>query len=344
MNNQNMTKPVTTQSGFTMVELMISLVLGLLIGAAAIQIYVINVRTATVQKSGSELQDASVFGLQTMENNIRLANLDNPTTSITDETPGGGVVMTGINIGVTRLENNKIVDDYADTDSYVTRNVGDQKGSASNAWTGISNTNIESDQLTIQYRNSTGKALADCEGSDVATGEMAIERYFLRKATNDDKKLVLACDAGRLEPDVSGLNPAGLDDSISASDPRAFGQKGAEVIVGVEQFKILLGVEGTQTTATASTPAAITGTSTYVTSDIYKKMKHRPAITSIKLGLIVSGNTPVVGTEVNNSFNLLGETHTLKAGYEQQIRNTYETTVILRNARVVKLTRATGTP
>lgn len=336
-----MTRSVTSQSGFTMVELMISLVLGLLIGAAAFQIYAINVRTATVQKSGSELQDASVFGLQTIENNIRLANLDNPTTSITDETPGGGVVMTGINIGVTKLENNKIVDDYADTDSYVTRNVGDKKGSASNAWTGISNTNIESDQLTIQYRNSTGKVLSDCEGSDVETGKMVIERYFLRNATNDNKIFVLACDAGRLKPDANGLNPAGIDDTISASDPKAFGQKGSEVIVGAEQFKILLGVQGTETTA--STPAAISGSLNYVDSNTYKKMKNKPAITSIKLGLLVSGNTPI-RDEVNDSFNLLGETHTLKSGYKKQVRNTYETTIILRNARVVTMTSATGTP
>ncbi|WP_428983432.1 PilW family protein, partial [Paraburkholderia diazotrophica] len=43
-------------SGFTLIELMISLVLGLLISAAVIQVYLTNTKTASTQKSGSELQ------------------------------------------------------------------------------------------------------------------------------------------------------------------------------------------------------------------------------------------------------------------------------------------------
>ena len=49
------------QAGFTLIELMISLVLGLLISAAVMQVYLINVKTSSVQASGSELQDASIW-------------------------------------------------------------------------------------------------------------------------------------------------------------------------------------------------------------------------------------------------------------------------------------------
>lgn len=55
------------QAGFTLIELMISLVLGLIVSAAVIQVYLINVKTSSIQASGSELQDASVFGLQQLE-------------------------------------------------------------------------------------------------------------------------------------------------------------------------------------------------------------------------------------------------------------------------------------
>lgn len=79
-------------SGFTLIELMISLVLGLLISAAVIQVYLTNTKTASTQKSGSELQEASVFGLQQLESHLRLANLGNSVTSITDTTAGGGIV------------------------------------------------------------------------------------------------------------------------------------------------------------------------------------------------------------------------------------------------------------
>ena len=88
------------QAGFTLIELMISLVLGLIVSAAVIQVYLINVKTSSIQASGSELQDASVFGLQQLEKSIRLANLGNPTTRIDGTTRNGGIVLTGLNIGV----------------------------------------------------------------------------------------------------------------------------------------------------------------------------------------------------------------------------------------------------
>ena len=41
------------QAGFTLIELMISLVLGLIVSAAVIQVYIINVKTSSIQASGS---------------------------------------------------------------------------------------------------------------------------------------------------------------------------------------------------------------------------------------------------------------------------------------------------
>jgi len=40
-----------SQQGFTLIELMISLVLGLLVSAAVMQVYLINTRTLTIQTS-----------------------------------------------------------------------------------------------------------------------------------------------------------------------------------------------------------------------------------------------------------------------------------------------------
>lgn len=70
------------QSGFTLIELMISLVLGLLISAAVIQVYIINTRTITVQQSASEVQDSTIFAMQSLEERVRLANLGNPINNI----------------------------------------------------------------------------------------------------------------------------------------------------------------------------------------------------------------------------------------------------------------------
>ena len=308
------------EAGFTLIELMISLVLGLIVSAAVIQVYLINVKTSSIQASGSELQDASVFGLQQLERKVRLANLGNPSTQIDGTTINGGIVLTGANLGVLP---------YANT-GYLTRREGDA-GSGTNGWTGASNTNIASDQLTIQYTNITGNPLSDCEGSTAAVNDIVVERYFLRQATGTTstgavKALVLACDAGRVAP------TGGIQVITPNTDPRNFGQAGQDFITNVDQFKVLLGVQATS--------GASAGQMMYLPSSAYLKITtDKPAVTAIKTGLIVRGTTPILASEDQTSFVLLGQSNTLKTDTtrQKQVRGTYETTTLLRNARVVSV-------
>lgn len=312
------------QVGFTLIELMISLVLGLIVSAAVIQVYLINVKTSSIQASGSELQDASVFGLQQLERKVRLANLGNPSTRIDNTTVNGGIVLTGMNIGVPATPN-----PYLNT-GYLTRRAGDSTA-GSNGWSGISNTNTNSDQLTIQYTNITGGPIRDCEGADAAINAIIIERYFLRRATDDTstgaiKNLVLACDAGRVN------KAGGIDNTMAATDSRQFGKAGQELIVNADQFKVLLGVQYTS--------GANVGQTMYLPSSAYLAITtDRPAITAVKMGLIVHGTTPVLSSDDQTSFTLLGQTNVLKTdtSRSKQVRMTYETNTLLRNARVVSV-------
>lgn len=312
----------TRQSGFTLIELMISLVLGLLISAAVMQVYLISVKTSSVQASGSELQDASIFGIQQLEKKVRLANLGNPATRIDSTTAKGGIVLTGANLGATQP--------YNDT-GYLTRRAGDSANGA-NGWTGASNTTVASDQLTIQYTNITGSPFSDCEGATVEINETAVERYFLRPVTNDTssgaiKNLVLACDAGR----VTNTTPATIA-TYGGSDTRNFGQVGQEFITNVDQFKVLLG--------TQSDSGSTAGQLMYLPSNSYLDITgNKPAITAVKMGLIVHGSTPILGSEDQTSFVLLGQSNNLKndTSRSKQVRTTYETTTLLRNARVVNV-------
>lgn len=308
------------QLGFTLIELMISLVLGLIISAAVMQVYLINVKTSSVQASGSELQDASVFGLQQLEKKVRLANLGNPVTSLNSNTAKGGIVLTGANLGITPYTNT----------GYLTRRAGDATV-GTDGWSGISNTTTGSDQLTIQYTNITGSPMSDCEGATAAVNDIVIERYFLRAVTNDSsggaiKDLTLACDAGRANPAGGILTFSPANSSLN------FGQAGQEFITNVDQFKVLL---GTQSSATATA-----GQVMYLPSSAYLLITtEKPAITSVKLGLIVHGSTPILGSDDQTSFTLLGQSNVLKTDTtrKKQVRTTYETTTLLRNARVVNV-------
>ena len=290
-------------SGFTLIELMISLVLGLLISAAVIQVYLTNTKTASTQKSGSELQEASVFGLQQLESHLRLANLGNSVTSITDTTAGGGIVLSLQNIRVTDTA-------YS---PFLTHTAGDT------GFTSVSNiTGINSDQLTIQFKNTTGVKIPDCESADIDPKATVIERYFIRSSSTTGQGLLLACDAGR-------VTTAGIT-GLSAN----YQSGGSEVILGVDQFKILLGI---QTDAPSDA-----GLMRYLTAS---ESGTKPPITAVKIGLIVRGSSPVIGSDVATSFKLLGATQPLKSGQPKLVRTTYESTTLLRNARVINIDTST---
>lgn len=295
-----------SESGFTLIELMISLVLGLLISAAVVQVYTINTRTITVQQSASEVQDSTIFAMQSIEEQIRLSNLGNPISYITDMTDHGGIVLTQANLGKD--------------------NSTDEKYFTIDGTTGLSNIkNKPSDQLTIQYKNITPYDMYDCEGNKVAENESdwVVERYFIRldKGANSSattKDLVLACVAGRVDTD--------------GNVTKAFTGNGQVLAAAVDQFKILLGVQ------------AAVDEFTYLPPSVYLQIdeptdSEKPAITSVKLGMIVRSSTPLISDVDTDKFTLLGTKHELKADSTQKkyYRRSYESTILLRSARVMSI-------
>lgn len=285
------------EQGFTLIELMISLVLGLIISAAVVQVYVMSVRTKGIQTSSSNLQNASVFGFQKLEDAIRLANLGNNTTNINDTTPLGGIVLGANNIA----------------------NIGAGLSTAQNAHNvraATSDGQNGSDQLTISYRNISGRIMTDCEGVEIANDDVVIERYFLNGAVPN---IALNCDAGR----VTVTN--GLATAINN-----FGDNGQLFIQNIDQFKIMLGIQsgGNRPTIrflTVNQYDALTGT--------------KPAITAVRIAMISRGGTAILDAEGATQFNMLGAAYQLVDGAQPQVRAVYESNVLLRNARVIYTTR-----
>ena len=310
MSTHDMSRYRANSSGFTLIELMISLVLGLLISAAVVQVYMISTRTATVQQSASEVQDSAIFSLQAIEDHIRLVNLGNPISNINDSTNHGGIVLKPLNLGTSNATDAKYLTVSAD----------------SAGWTGLSNTNVESDQLTIQYKNITSSSLYDCEGKEITSGspDWVVERYFVRKDTGGkDTDLVLACDAGRF--DESGNIIAGS----------SFGDNGEVIISAVDQFNVLLG--------TLADVASLS----YMPASTYLELTDKPAITTVKLGMIVRSDTPLIEDPESSlpaadkgKFTILGAEQKLKADSVNKVRyrRSYESTIVLRSARVMSVT------
>lgn len=296
------------QYGFTLIELMISLVLGLLISAAVMQVFLTSQRVDRIQTAGSEIQDKAVFGLQAIESQVRLANLGNDGVTINDTTTMGGIILTVGNESATNV--NASVKSGAQANTYVTRSAT------------LSNTDIPSEQLTIQYINTTDRLLYDCEGEEIKPNEHVITRYFVVDgggAGNQLRKnLNLNCDAGRIK------------DKTAVS----FTDKGQTIIENIDQFNIRLGVQQ---------PVVKDNKLEYQYADMtlkdYMELKgSKPAITNIRIALLArsTANSPEASAE---SFNIFGSNQTLKTQKDapKYLRRVYETNILLRNARIMRI-------
>lgn len=161
------------QQGFTLIELMISLILGLLVIAAAMAIFLSGQRSLNMQTGMSELQQNSIFGLSQLTHDLRHVNLNTTTTyKITKATPGGGIVFSATNFpGIS-------------TAHVTTQNIK------------ATNMNMNSDQLTIQYMpNMSG--LVNCEGTELTNFTRPnIQRYYIEETSSGSGRYNLMCDAG----------------------------------------------------------------------------------------------------------------------------------------------------
>lgn len=316
------------QQGFTLIELMISLVLGLLIIAAASQVYVISLRTATVQQAGSSILDANVFGLQQIENNIRMAGL-----GLSDVAKAGaadsGILAGGDKdaaISVLRVNGTKLSSDLISRDG-----------------SGPTNTTSRSDQLTIQYRAPAN--MRDCEGRLVLgprtgildlpgnpvvsiDGQIIVERYFVKDSNGT---LELRCDAGLYVSNHiiqdNGQGTANATILTGANDRHnihGLGDDGALIASDIDDFQVRFGI--------ASGGAGNSGIR-YVTPTEYQTLPADTAIITVQLGLLTKGSVPSSDAPESPTYTILGNDVNMKSGQGQFIRRVYETNIMLRNSR-----------
>lgn len=327
------------QSGFTLVELMISLVLGLLISAAVMQIYLANVRSATLQEAGSSIIDSNVFGIPVIEEHIRLANLGLAGT-VNDTSEGSGIVLTQTgNLKGIKLSGN------ADVPLALLTNTGDVTAvGTGNQWSAKTATNTPSGQLTIQFR--APQNMYDCEGNlalgprevninkvkKIIDGQIVIERYYLHaQDASKPNQLSLYCDAGKYitenmdkysEQGQAGSPSTVLSDKNVIKD---FGDKGIAIVEQMDYFDVLLGTRDG-------------GNIRYYTVKQYKDSLSKPEIISVKIGGVIRSNNVVQTSELNNEFSVLGKNIKLKADAtdveKKYLRFAFQNEIALRNARL----------
>lgn len=179
----------SSQKGFTLIELMVALALGLIIIASATMLLISAQRSLAVQQSSAEIQNNANFAFDYIVKNLRIANYGNDGSAINLQAPQAGVVLNDYNLSSDAISSNN-------NPNKISRNAS-----------GPSNVNIQSDQLVIQYvpvpsqQPQTKKF--DCQGNEITnTNTPVLERYFIRKDASifngetNDNALSLACEAG----------------------------------------------------------------------------------------------------------------------------------------------------
>lgn len=332
-----------TQKGLTLVELMIALVLGLLITAAAVHLFFTGQMGFTMQKGMSEVQDNGNFGLRFLTYEIRKANYGQ-VNIINDRLTHGGIVITSAQSPVVPTSGD-LAFNATNIPVNISRNIPNtevvpvsQSGMPSNielvsaessqpAQAGMS------DQLVMQFYADTQGV--DCEGNNYDAGRYIVQRFFLRKDANANIQkephdaLVLACEAGWYT-----RNSTQILKNFN-NKQTVFGTTNGEILMHrVDHFHYLLGISNDDNTAQQR----------YISIEDYKKLNvyPRPRINSIQVGLLVRSSENVGQNQAispHQEFEVLDQKVKLKKAQKtvatKFIRQVITQTIAIRNGMSV---------
>ncbi len=342
------------QTGFTLIELMLSLTLGLIITAAAILLFLAGQKSLSMQQGVADIQDNANFGLNYLTQDIRLANLNNSNAVINDQTAYGGVVLSSSANAQKDAQGTLLSNIYWQVSG---SNVAAKFLSGSSlapANVQLSGVDILSDQLVIQYipqyvLNPAGTIWSggyDCEGNALnfpvtkpAKGgefgqQVVVQRYFLRADNNKSENepnqpLALACDAGHYPVDqAKPLNPG---DPIPAMAITGYGDAGEIIMKRVDHFRVLLNIQDDSVTAPGASRR-------YMSFKDYMALPSpRPRIVAVQIGILARSAQAVNNENSINDdqvFTVLDQEITVKkpkAGSPKYIRQVVAQTIALRN-------------
>ena len=300
----------SSQQGLTLLELMVALVLGLLIVAAGLAVFLNAQRAMGFQTSMGDIQQNANFGLSMLTQDLRHANLNTPSAQrVNNKFVGSGIVFVNANLpaGVRTNTANRLTAQGISEDA----------------------TQAEaSDQLTMQFMPDVrGDDQFDCEGNAMVAGRTYVYRYYLDRLPDNQQiagsldRFGLYCDSGFY-----------VDSSNSVV---GLGANGQLIIQNVDAFKVRLLVKNPN------------GNLRYTTIDEYLALmptsvvdeKQYVNVIGIELGLLVTSSQSI-GADA--SFNT--STKYTIAGQEVELQDNTNNGKYLRQAitQVVGLRNTLG--
>ena len=303
-------------SGFTLMELMIALALGLLIVAAGLAVFLSSQRSLSLQSGMSELQQNANFGLSLVTHDLRHTNLNTLSSHrVNNYTNGSGIIFKKENLptalqATANLEAEFVTLQNKDTD----------------------NTTGTSDRLTIQYVPASSE-IFNCEGVQVtnASSKTIVQRYYVaespQQVTGEPTSYSLYCDAASYD----GAGLVGLNTNAQ------------QIMQRVDAFKVRLGVKNpagklrymTIRQYIAAMGGIRAACATPIVEDTCSKTYLN--VVSMEIG-ILSRSTGTIGADANlntqTSFNVAGTPVTLSGDVvvnKRYLRQAVNQVVAIRN-------------
>lgn len=301
------------KKGFTLIELMIAIVLGLLISAAALTVYLTAQRSLSLQNGMGELQQNGIFGLNQITYDLRHVNLNTASAQIINpRVVGSGIIFNHRNLpsslsgissdlftsfelgkGATTVNSDQLtvqyVPQYLTTTSYVD---SEEEEEVTISKKNSEQYDCEGNKIEFEEEFSGGKA-DHGSGAPETADRVVVQRYYISEIKNSQsesftpKRYALYCDAGYYKDNdtvITGL-----------------GAGAQQLIQDVDAFKFLLGVRqksnGKLSYLTVSEYKGLMPEKdpTDVNAEIYN-------IVSIKLALLLRSSNPVGANEhINNN-------------------------------------------
>ena len=300
----------SSQLGLTLLELMVALVLGLLIVAAGLAVFLNAQRSMGFQTSMGDIQQNANFGLSMLTQDLRHANLNTPSAQrVNNKFVGSGIVFVNANLpaGVRTNTANRLTAQGISEDA----------------------TQAEaSDQITMQFMPDVrGDDQFDCEGNAMVAGRTYVYRYYLDRLPDNQQiegsldRFGLYCDSGFY-----------VDSSNSVV---GLGANGQLIIQNVDAFKVRLLVKNPD------------GNLRYTTIDEYLALmpvsvvdeKQYVNVVGVELGLLVTS-----AQSIGADASLNTRTEYMIAGQEVELQDNTNNGKYLRQAitQVVGLRNTLG--
>jgi type IV pilus assembly protein PilW len=313
--------PCKRQSGLTLVELMISIVLGLLVVLAATALLVSSKTAYLSQDEGVQMQDTARFALENINRSVRQAGFE----SWDKDTQDAPIVATpDMDANVAGLDAGRLKED--------TSTPGIDNSQTTNVVNG-------SDVLAVRFfgvskpgSTTPDQSIVDCAGNGVSAP-------ISQNTADEDRGWSIYYVAN----DATGVPELRCKYRNDGGSTWGYGA----IARGVESFQVLYGVDtdGDRTANQFMTATQIRAKDTSL--GLTNKNTYWKKVVAIKIALLVRGTQARKTNQATQTYHLFGELYStanaandtgakvvessLAADVRQRVRKTYMTTTQFRN-------------